>query len=184
MAIDPAVWLIIGVIIGNFSHAPTALMLIGAWTIIRNKQLPGLLGARHPQDIVVDMSSMVWLIILRILYKVKAGSQDRGSVKVPQQQHLVRGSAQPKTAIIIENRGMQAQLAANLSSLPAQLPVGQNIYQVADEISTLSPSTDNLHPLSKFQSPLPTNTISSPQNTISSPQNTMQLKLKFPNKRQ
>jgi hypothetical protein len=64
--IDPTVWLITGVLIGTLFHAPTAIALIICWLVIRNNPLPEVIGGKHPQDIIVDLVNMGWLLVLRI----------------------------------------------------------------------------------------------------------------------
>lgn len=67
--IDPKAWLIVGVIIGKLCDGLTALLLIGAWILLRNRPLPEICGGREPQSIISDVAKIVWIHSMSLFYK-------------------------------------------------------------------------------------------------------------------
>ena len=67
--IGAELYVIIGVLIGNLCHTPTALMLISFWIIVRNPRLPEIVGGKCPQELIADVSIMIYGIIMTLLFK-------------------------------------------------------------------------------------------------------------------
>lgn len=130
---------IAGVFIGSISDRFTALMLIGIWTIIRNPQLPTFMGGKYPQELISDITMMLYGLLLNLLFK-------RNPV-----QNTPISSVQGETL-------SQVGRSTEITDIPSPPSTSTSkmtdvIQQVISQCATVTPSV-NSQPVINFRLPL------------------------------